>query len=270
MMQVIKLRMEQFFSVKTVAWIVYGSLLLVLLPHTAWAFSLFEGDLHTVFPWWGVDSHPVAWMGAIVFEASIAVLTHKLAGHIESVPNHQDVWKRLRKRYLNAYTVGLLVALAVSGLANTLHAYHYRDTEVIPDQFMWLYIAAFGSVLPVFSFFFAWVLTDLADVGEDPDKLRRVLDTAKKSLANLRQENGNLQKEVTGLRQELTATQYRLDNGVVKLDELPPPLRAYVTEVAAGRHPDDRMENEFGIGLTTISRASNQLLKDWSHNGKDT
>src|SRR3990167_670539 len=85
-------------------WVVYLSLLAVLLPHTSWAFSVLEPEK---YKW-------ASWAAAITFEAGIAVLTHKLAKHIESLPKCKDSKTRFKRRYLNVYSYGLLGSVFVS------------------------------------------------------------------------------------------------------------------------------------------------------------
>jgi len=77
-------------------WGIYLGLLLVLLPHTAWAFTRFEPK----------EWQLVGWLAAIVFEAAIYANTVKLKKRIESTPRYSAgiVW--LRKaiyRYGNIY-----------------------------------------------------------------------------------------------------------------------------------------------------------------------
>ena len=56
-------------------WIIYLALLIVLLPHTAWAFSRFESP---AMGWLGIQWGLVtAWAAAFAFEAALAALTHK-------------------------------------------------------------------------------------------------------------------------------------------------------------------------------------------------
>jgi len=88
-------------------WTIYLALLVVLLPHTAWAFGRFESP---AVGWlniqWGMVT---AWAAAFAFEAAIAALTHKLVKHIESTPRFSAgrVWlRRVSYQYLNAFRLG--------------------------------------------------------------------------------------------------------------------------------------------------------------------
>ena len=98
-------------------WAIYLALLVVLLPHTAWAFGRFESP---AVGWMNIQWGTVtAWAAAFAFEAAIAALTHKLAKHIESTPRYTAgrVWlRRISYQYLNAFSAGLLVAVGVSVL----------------------------------------------------------------------------------------------------------------------------------------------------------
>jgi hypothetical protein len=115
----------KFITVNRILWAVYLSLLGVLLPHTAWAFQNFEPETEA-----GGNS-VVAWTAAFAFEASIAVLMHKLSGHIDRTPRRLLAWAKFQYRYLNAYSLGLLAAIAVSSLANLAHAVEFGRSMAI-------------------------------------------------------------------------------------------------------------------------------------------
>jgi hypothetical protein len=145
-------------------WAVYIFLLLVLLPHTAWAWSLFE-PVTTL-------GKVTAWFAAIAFEFAILVLTKKLAAHIETTPNHKDRRLRFQRRYLNSYAAGLLVAIGVSALANLAHAVEFGRYMAIFGGGPWLfgvYAVAFGAILPFTSLLFARVLSNVADTEQEAD-----------------------------------------------------------------------------------------------------
>ncbi len=175
-------------------WIIYIGLLVVLLPHTAWLFAQFEplnilGDM-------------AAWAGAFAFEASIAALTHKLARHIEAGPKRALPWTRFRYRYLNAYAAGLILAVAVSALANLAHAVQFGKPLAIFT--VWgiepkVYQLAFGAILPLVSLLFARVLSNVSESEEEPNT---ELDAAKAELTALRRElrEANARAEQAELR----------------------------------------------------------------------
>lgn len=145
-------------------WIIYLALLAALLPHTAWAFARFES---TSAGWLGISWGIVtAWAAAFAFEAAIAALTHKLAGHIATTPRYTAgrVWfRRISYQYLNAYASGLFVALGVSALANFAHTVEYGREFAIFGQYSippLLYSFTFGGILPLVSLLFARILGD--------------------------------------------------------------------------------------------------------------
>jgi vacuolar-type H+-ATPase subunit H len=169
-------------------WLIYLSLLGVLLPHTAWAFGRFE----PVGPW-GVVT---AWAAAFAFEAAIAALTHKLAQHIEHGPKRASAWRRFTYRYLNAYAAGLLVAVAVSTLANLAHSVEFGQVLAIFDRYsvpFGLYAIAFGAVLPATSLLFARVLAHVADAEAEADpELAKAKQAGTELRAELRETNRRL------------------------------------------------------------------------------
>jgi hypothetical protein len=150
-----------------ILWAVYASLLGVLLPHTAWAFRRFEpagkiGDITAI-------------AAAFAFEAAIAALTSKLASHIEKTPRYTAgrVWlRKLAFRYLNAYSLGLFVAMAVSALANLAHAVEFGGALMIFVRWgvpFGVYAVAFGGILPLVSLLFARVLSNVRESEHQVD-----------------------------------------------------------------------------------------------------
>ncbi len=148
-----------------ILWIVYISLLLVLLPHTAWAFKNWE-------PAQSPMSSLVSYAAAFAFEAAIAVLTHKLARHIEETPKGKKGWAKTSYRYFNPISLGLVFATSLSVLANLAHAVEFGQTLKIfadwgiPQGF---YSLAFGGTLPIVSLTFARVLSNVTDDEEAPN-----------------------------------------------------------------------------------------------------
>lgn len=167
-------------------WLIYLSLLAVVMPHCAWAFASFEPPT--------AIGQATAWCAAFAFEAAIAVLTHKLAGHIRSVKSGK---RKFRRRYLNAYASGLLVAAGVSTLANTAHAIEYSKPLLIfgsGSALPGLYSIAFGAILPIVSVLFARVLSGVVDEGAvDPD-LTAAKEVNKKIRSQLREVQSDLEK----------------------------------------------------------------------------
>jgi hypothetical protein len=178
-------------------WAIYLSLLAVLLPHTAWAFARFEPPGNGTFGIaWGAIT---AWAAAFAFEAAIAALTHKLAKHIESTPRYTAgrVWlRRISYQYLNAYAVGLLVAVGVSVLANFGHAVEFGRDFAVFGQYMippLLYSLAFGGILPLVSLMFARILANTVDteVQANPE-LAQAKQTIRKLRSDLEAAEGHI------------------------------------------------------------------------------
>jgi hypothetical protein len=183
-----------------ILWIVYICLLGVLLPHTAWAFSQMEP-----LGWGGLLT---AWVAAIAFEASIAVLTHKLAQHMEGV-RRRTGWGRFSYMYLNAFALGLLAATLISALANLAHAVEFGKSLLIFAEWgipQGVYSVAFGGILPVVSLIFARVLSNVADTEETANP---ELVTANITIRDLR--NTIRQNEQAAKVELATAEQRRLD-----------------------------------------------------------
>lgn len=176
-------------------WVIYIALLAVLLPHTAWAFAVFEPTGQGL----------IAWSAAFAFESAIAALTYKLIQRIEAVPRRRSAWKRWRYAYLNVYAGGLLVAVAVSALANWSHAVEFGQPTAVVARFSVLsgiLPVAFGAILPGVSFIFAHVLADVSgnDIEEDAE-----LTQAKQQLADLRRQLRQTEQRATAAEQRFGA-----------------------------------------------------------------
>lgn len=160
-------------------WLIYLLLLGVLLPHTAWAFGKFEPEGYGL----------VAWGAATAFEAAIAVLTHRLARHIEATARHRFFWRRLAARYLNAYGGGLFVAWLVSTLANLAHSVEFgHPLKIFVDYGLPppLYAIAFGAILPTTSLLFARILSNVVDDQENEGEPNPELVRATEIIRELR------------------------------------------------------------------------------------
>lgn len=161
-----------------ILWAVYICILAVLLPHTAWAFSSVEPSGNWLVPW----------MAALGFEASIAVLTYKLAEHIEKKPKGRRGLGLFMFRYVNAFSVGLAFATIISALANLAHAVQFAQSLKIFTE--WgipegVYSLAFGGILPFVSLTFARVLSNVSDDEEAPNP---ELETVKAALAEAKKQ----------------------------------------------------------------------------------
>ncbi|MBN1316696.1 MAG: hypothetical protein JXA42_14555 [Anaerolineales bacterium] len=179
-------------------WIIYLALLIVLLPHTAWAFSRFESP---AMGWLGVQWGLVtAWAAAFAFEAAIAALTHKLAKHIESTPRYSAgrVWlRRISFQYFNAFAAGLLVAVGVSVLANFGHAVEFGRDFAIFGQYEippLLYSLAFGGILPLVSLLFARILADTTEIEAQANP---ELTKSKQTIKQLQAELATIEEHLT-------------------------------------------------------------------------
>jgi hypothetical protein len=172
----------KLITVNRILWAIYISLLVVLLPHTAWAFQNFEPQSDN-----GAIS-PIAWTAAFAFEAAIAALTHKLTLHLEKTPKRFMNWAKFRYRYLNAYSIGLVASIAVSSMANLAHAVEFGRQLTIFTAWhipFAVYALAFGAVLPLVSLIFARVLSNVIDTENDEDP---ALAEAKSTIAELRRQ----------------------------------------------------------------------------------
>ena len=171
-----------------VLWLVYAGLLLVLLPHTAWAFKNWEPPESQAVVLAGsfTSSDLVSYIAAFAFESAIAALTHKLAKHIETTPKKKLWYEKAIYRYLNPIAFGLVIATAVSALANLAHAVQFGQQLKIFTEWripFALYSIAFGGVLPFVSLIFARVLSNVTDDEEGPNP---AMEEAKAIIAELR------------------------------------------------------------------------------------
>jgi hypothetical protein len=191
-------------------WAICLALLVVLLPHTAWAFGRFESP---AAGWlkvqWGMVT---AWAAAFAFESAIAALTHKLAKHIESTPRYTAgrVWlRRISYQYFNAFSAGLLVAVGVSVLANFGHAVEFGREFAIYGSYRippLLYSLAFGGILPLVSLMFARILANTAEAeaGVNPE-----LTKAKQTIQELRSEPNAAEDHLANAEARANAAEQR-------------------------------------------------------------
>jgi hypothetical protein len=171
-----------------IPWAIYLALLGVLLPHTAWAFGRFEPE---AWSWLG-------WVAAIAFEGAIATFTWRLKGTIEATTRHRSTWLRFRRRYLNVYGLGLLVAIAISSAANWAHSVQFGQPFAVFGLYSVPPLAfsiAFGGILPVCSLLFARILADVQDLEvETNPELMRVKDNVSVLRRQLRESEHALAK----------------------------------------------------------------------------
>lgn len=186
--------MKKIANEKNIIWLIYISLLAVLLPHTAWAFAKFEP----------AGNQLVAWLAAFTFEAAIATFTHKLANHIEQAKRYKSILKRFSVWYLNSYGFGLFTALLVSFAANFSHAVEFGGQMEIFARYsvpFGVYALAFGGILPGASLLFARVLSNVQET-EHVDDVR--LTMANKTITDLR-------RQLKATEQERIQTEQRLN-----------------------------------------------------------
>jgi hypothetical protein len=155
-----------------ILWMVFISILLVLLPHTAWLFRQFEpaDSVKLLGEFDAADL--LSYIAAFAFESAIAVLIHKLAKHIESMKKGKTAWAKFSYSYLNPFAVGLYIATAISMLANLAHAVEFGVSIKIFTEWgvpAWVYSVAFGGILPIVSLTFARVLSNVTDDEDGPN-----------------------------------------------------------------------------------------------------
>lgn len=184
-----KKRNQESNWINGLLWLIYALLLLVLLPHTAWAFA--KGEVQETGPlgvYWGIVT---AWMAALVFELVIGAMTHKLAVHISATPKYKNPGERFRKRYFNVYSFGLFLAWLVSTYANLAHAVEFGQEIKFFAQWgwpVWTYSVAFGAILPTASLLFAWVLSSVIEQDITEPEANPDLDKAKRDVADLKEQ----------------------------------------------------------------------------------
>lgn len=173
-----------------ILWAVFLSLLLVLLPHTAWAFRKFEPSQSFIIYGTFTISDLLSYVAAFAFEAAIAVLVHKLAEHLEKkLPksiSKSDKLAVFTFRYINPISFALVIVTVVSALANLAHAVEYGQVLKIFDTWgipFAVYTLAFGAILPLLSLTFARVLSNVA---EDEDATSPEMVEANKTIGELR------------------------------------------------------------------------------------
>lgn len=185
-----------------VLWVVYLALLAVLLPHTAWAFGSMEPE----------SSRITKWIAAIAFESAIAVLTHKLAKHIEATGKIKAPWKKFSERYLNPFALGLAMATLVSALANLAHAVEFGQPLQIFSQWgipQEVYSVAFGGILPFVSLIFARVLSNVVESEDGPnpevEEAKARIREANRKAAEAEQRAKVAEQQVKALQDETEA-----------------------------------------------------------------
>lgn len=200
---------KRAFRVRTLLWVIYLSLLAVLLPHTAWWFTRSQSP----------DSEYLAWPLAFVFEASIFGFTHNLVALIETSRRMRQRegerwysynWRKFSKVYLNLNGFGLLVCSLVSGLANFTYSVEFSGTFKLFDHYSVphvVYHLASGGILPMISLLFAHILAQHEpgeDVPNESEQAAKAAErAAKKEVSDLRSEVDRLRGELDKSRSEV-------------------------------------------------------------------
>lgn len=193
-----------------ILWIIFLALLAVLLPHTAWWFSQFQDPRPMdLFGWSIYPGKITAWFAATVFEGTIAAYTHKLAQHIESLPNYKDARKKFTERYLNAYGTILLIAWLVSTIANYAYALEFATpVKLFTDTGLPVQVGAAisGGILPLCSLLFARALSNVQET--DPEQTDAEREADKKL------------REANRVNRELNTENQRLNETIRKVNVL--------------------------------------------------
>lgn len=151
----------------------YLFLLAVLLPHTAWMFSLFEPT----------EATNLGWLGAIAFEVTIAALTHFLAKELAAVSDisGERFGERMKRELLNIPAFLLAGSISISVVANWTHAYRYSNVPFGDYTVIRVfYSVLFGAALPLCSFAYAYVLSR---VYRKPEQMEADMQEAQAWLA---------------------------------------------------------------------------------------
>jgi len=183
-------------------WAVYIAFLSVLWPQAAWTIGQFQDELGTQWTILGVTASPLAWLLSGVFEATIAIVTHRLNEHWKDMPHRYKADDMRKKRFayqwLNAYALALILAMSVSAIANYTHVVQFTNSSLrVFDHAAWsirLYQVLFGLALPGVSFVFARVLSTirLSEQEEDPALV--------KAKADLKEANATVRQMKEGVR----------------------------------------------------------------------
>lgn len=201
----------KFFNVKNthLFWAVYIAFLLVLWPQAAWTIGQFQ-DTTTIWSLFGVSASPLAWSLAGVVEATIAIVTHRLNVHWLEMPRRYKAddmgKKRFSYRWLNVYALALMVAMAISAVANFTHVVEFTNNEMRVfekyPQAVSLYQVTFGLALPGVSFVFARVLSTMQESEQEEDP---VFARAKAELKEANSTIRTLEQSIRSTEQEYSA-----------------------------------------------------------------
>jgi len=198
-------------------WLAFCGLLLVLLPHAAWAFANWEPmDAGEVFGY--KVPQFLHYVAAFVFESLIAVMVYKISKLTETTPKTKKVIRSVTTdagaekrivsepmngfdkfvyRYVNAFGFLLLLSTVISILGNLAHAVQFGGelkifTEWgIPKE---IYSVAFGGILPIASLAFASVLSNVTESEEAANPEITLLNDQIKSVRSQLRESEQARK----------------------------------------------------------------------------
>jgi hypothetical protein len=170
---------KKVFTLKTLVWSIYIAILVVIAPHTQWMFS----------QWEPTSDRFVSWVAAIGFEGAIFAVTKLLVQRIERrkittfnfdkkrleagrFSKYFTWWPVFKYRWLNIYTLLLLICCAISAGANLAHAVQFAQPLRIVSE--WgipesVFTVAFGGILPLVNLLFAAVIADVDDSEQAAD-----------------------------------------------------------------------------------------------------
>jgi len=197
-------------------WVVYVGLLLVLFPHTAWAFEQHEPGTSL--------GKVTAWAAAFAFECAIAVFTHRLARHVERTPRYRSgrvALRKLRHRVVNIYALALLWSTVISSVANWSHSVEFaRELRVfsqyrIPPN---VYSVVFGAALPLCSVMFAAVLSATNITESRPNEADDSAKEVQAELKKVRKQLAETERRANETEQQFGAVQSLFgDNGADRI-----------------------------------------------------
>ena len=150
---------------RVVLTISYVFLLIVLLPHTAWMFSILEPNL----------TRELSIFAAIAFEITIGILTYYFSVEISKHKDVDSMVLRLKKQFSNVPAMLLILILFISIVANWTHGYIFFAENLDNTMFgtvsdrakdffssyavRLIYSILFGAILPICSFAYAHIIS---------------------------------------------------------------------------------------------------------------
>lgn len=130
--------------------------------------------------------------------------------------------------------------------------------------YTWTYTAVLLALpLPLGIPILAWQTTvNEKDQAADVDAVLARVDSLQAQNDKLLAELDAALAESAKLRKDRDKALARLDSKAVDLDKLPERLATYTRMVASGMTPNGDFSSKYGVGLSTLDRTNNMLLKD--------